>query len=94
MNKMEVNDKMTKNTITIVNPVRPKEFFVLKDDRSLERIAEDAPTPEGHIAVFNPAVTSLYVYVEDGNAVRPVKQLEKGQKAYGFPDEFLVYMRL
>ncbi|MBL7054557.1 hypothetical protein ISS05_02270 [Candidatus Woesearchaeota archaeon] len=82
---------MAENTIKILSSVQPRERFVLKEDRSLERIAEDAPKPEGHIAVVNPHVAILYV--EDGNFVRPVEELKKGQKPYEFPDQFTVYIQ-
>ena len=83
---------MSEDTITVFNPVQPEEYFVLKVDKSLERIAADAPTQKDHIAVFNPAITGLYV--EDGNVVIPVEKLEEGQKPYEFPDQFTVYMRV
>lgn len=92
-------------TITVVSTIQPKEYFVLKADKSLERIAEDAPTPEGHIAVLNPLVTGAYI--EERNTLYPlpekkvkihkgvwqnVPKIPKGTKPYEFPDLFVVYM--
>lgn len=81
---------MAKNTITIYNLVEVKASYLLNKDKSLEILAEDAPTPKGRLPVLNPLVTSTYV--KEGNLVKPVEKLQEGQKPYEFPDVFTVYM--
>ena len=96
------------NTRSIFSPFpQPKERFVLKADKSLERIAKDTPTPEGHIAVFNPLVNGAYVErdnvlyrlpeskvkIADG-VWQNVPQIPAGTKPYEFPEQFAVYVRV
>jgi len=76
--------------ITIINPFKPEAEYVLREDKSLELLAKNAPTPKKGLKISNPNITKTYV--QTGNILKPVEKLEPDQKPYTFPKNFNVYM--
>ena len=79
-------------------PNSDTERFFLRDDGSLERLAEDAEFPEGYIAVVNPAIISQYI--ERDGVLKPVDGVHEGSNVipikefYDFKENIEIYMKI
>ena len=75
----------------LVETTDVQECFILRGDKTLERITENAPATKGFLGVLNPLVTRDYV--EKEGVLTPVDELQDGQKSYEFKEPFIVYMK-
>ena len=89
---MKDNIKAKKrDNIAILNPIQTTERFVLNNDGSLERLAEDAEFPEGYVGVLNQTIISQYI--EQNGVLKLVDEVPEGMKPYEFKRDFEIYTR-